>query len=253
MLKPIPNTSGTGDWILRQPPSFNGKTAFVLNGAFYGAVVTLMAEAGFERASTIEDADVVVFIGGSDISPTLYGEPNVHAVGVDSTRDLFETQVFEKCKSLGKTMFGICRGAQFLHAMNGGKLWQDVNNHGGRSHNIIDIEFDVRVKATSIHHQMLQFKDDLTLVAVCEDQVATSFKDGTTTMTLHKGKGNSGIDELEIEAGAYDATRCFFVQGHPEIGDPEYRSWTMTKLQDFIREWDGDLRPVKEVIEGMAM
>ena len=241
--------TGTKEWNVRQmPPAFTGKKAYVLPGAFYGQVVTLMAEAGFERGTSVKDSDVVVFIGGSDISPKLYGEKDKHCQGVDAARDTFEMQVYQDCLQMDKVMFGICRGAQFLHAMNNGKLWQHVNGHAGKSHLIIDIEEDVSVMATSIHHQMLKANTEITIVAVTNDQVATRFEDQDSSMTLtNVSKGH----EIEIEAGAYDKTKCFFVQGHPEVGSHEYRTWTMHKLSDFMRDWTGGNVPIKEVIERM--
>ena len=131
--------------------------------------------------------------------------------------------------------------------MNGGKLWQDVNNHGGRDHWIVDLDEDVRVKATSIHHQMLQECDSMELVAVTESQVATQFEDADLLVDL-ESTGSNAPPIMEVEAGAYTGTRCFFVQGHPEIGDITYRSWTMQKLLDYYLDWTGGLRQIKDVI-----
>lgn len=220
-------------------PDCQNMKAFVLPGAFYGSCVALMAEAGFSRANTVEDADVVVFIGGEDINPELYNEKPHRTTYFTEERDFTEQFYYRKALAARKPMFGICRGAQFLHAMNGGKLWQNVNNHGGRSHVIYDIDQDKYVEATSIHHQMLRFNDALELVAVCNEQVATSFEAEGEFVTIDKDEDDdrySGI-ELEIEAGAYNATRCFFVQGHPEIGSPEYRSWSMNRLYDYMMSW----------------
>src|SRR3546814_1931294 len=61
-------------WNVRGIPQFPGQKAYILPGAFYGACVALFAKAGFERANSVEEADVVVFIGGVDVDPKLYGE-----------------------------------------------------------------------------------------------------------------------------------------------------------------------------------
>jgi gamma-glutamyl-gamma-aminobutyrate hydrolase PuuD len=216
--------------------------AFVLPGAFYGSCVALMAEAGFQRATDVDEADVIVFIGGEDINPELYHEKKHPTTYFTESRDFAELYYYQKALKARKPMFGICRGAQFLHAMNGGKLWQNVNNHGGRNHVIYDIEGDTYVEATSIHHQMLRFNNDMDLVAVCDEQIATSFESGDGEhLTVSKSDDGSydGV-ELEIEAGAYNATQCFFVQGHPEIGNPEYRAWAMNRLYDYMMSWAVD-------------
>jgi gamma-glutamyl-gamma-aminobutyrate hydrolase PuuD len=193
-----------------------------------------MAEAGFSKADNVEDADVVVFIGGADINPSLYDQVNV-ASDFSRNRDEFEIEIYKRAQELGKVCFGICRGAQFLHAMNGGKLWQDVNNHAGRSHTIIDLDEDVRLEVTSLHHQMLQDHDDLEIIAVTEHDVATTFWDDTNN--LERGKDDEVEAVIEIEAGCYDKTKCFFVQGHPEVGSLYYKTWTMSKLNDLMGEW----------------
>lgn len=224
------------DWTTRVMPSFKGRKAFVLPGAFYGSVVSLMAECGFTKTETVDDADVVVFIGGSDINPALYEQTPHNTTSFDASRCIYEEAIYHQCLEKKKVMFGICRGAQFLHAMNGGVLWQHVNNHG-REHMVIDVEENVRFLSSSMHHQMLQDNTKLQVIAVCEKQIATSFEDDTMYIDLN-AKGNNSTSELEIEAGCYPETRCFFTQGHPEVGPIEYSAWTMQKLHDFFFDWE---------------
>lgn len=239
-------TTGTRVWGITRMPELPGKlSAFVLPGAFYGSVVGLMAEAGFSKADSIETADVVVFIGGADINPSLYDQKNIASYGINTVRDDLEISAYKTAQAAGKICFGICRGAQFLHAMNGGKLWQDVNNHGGRDHYIVDLDEDTKVLATSLHHQMLQQNDKIEVIAVTEERVATHFRDDSTDVSLGRNPESS---LLEIEAGAYSDTKCFFVQGHPEVGSAEYRSWTMTKLNDLILDWTNQTRQIADVL-----
>ena len=214
-------------------PDFHGAKAHVLPGAFYGSIVSLMAEAGFTRALTIDEADVVVFAGGSDINPALYEHDALPETYFNDDRDTHEIWAYHKALNSNTPMFGICRGAQFLHAMNGGKLWQDVQGHAGNDHYIIDIVNNTRVLSTSIHHQMLRDKPDLVVVATAGSQISKVFRGGDLSVSVERGG-----HELEIEAGYYDKTRCFFVQGHPEIGSDEYRSWTMSWLADLCTKWD---------------
>lgn len=227
---------GTSDYTNDKIYQHSGKKALVLRGSMYGACVTFMAEMGFTMATSVEEADVVVFIGGADIDPSLYSEkPIVGVSGFDTERDIYEEAIYRKCVKLSKQMFGICRGAQFLHAMNGGSLWQDVNNHAGQPHWIVDIEKDVRVKATSLHHQMLQLNDKINIIAVCEDKIATQLKSENLFINLDK-EGSNADPELEIEAGSYPETKSFFVQGHPEVGDVAYKAWTSQRLREAMAE-----------------
>lgn len=228
---------GTEDWDGVAVPDFEGRKVYVLPGAFYGNCVSLFATAGFEKAEKVEDADVVVFIGGADVDPSLYNQETMSTSSFNRERDDLEQEIYEKCVDMGKIMVGICRGAQFLHVMNGGELWQDVENHAGNDHYIVDIEEDVRVQANSYHHQMLMLNSNIEILAVCEDQISSSFKSPDLFLDLKK-EGSNANAEIEIEAGYYSNTQCFFVQGHPEVGCDAYKSWVMTKFHDLLIEWE---------------
>ena len=236
--------TGTTNYRKTDMPEFTGKKAFVLGGAFSGSIRALMLEGGFEAAKSLIDADVVVFSGGEDVDPALYGEAPHRTTYFTKSRDDYERQVYDVCVKDKKFMFGICRGAQFLHVMNGGRLWQNVEGHGGRSHMIVDLDEDVRVEATSIHHQMLRDNNRIVVVALCEDQISRVFEAENTDIRLRP----DGM-EKEIEAGLYPDTGCFFVQGHPEVGTPEYRSWTMHKLKDCLDDWEATNGPMPVEID----
>lgn len=139
--------------------------------------------------------------------------------------------------------------AQFLHAMNGGELWQHVEGHAGPDHLIYDVDEDVYVTANSYHHQMLMFHKDMDLLAVCEDQVSKVFKNSNVLVKITQ----KDQVEMEIEAGSYPGSRCFFVQGHPEVGSPEYKSWCLTKLSEFCQGYGtwhvNATQPVKESMD----
>jgi GMP synthase-like glutamine amidotransferase len=231
-------TGGTSDWaVATYPKVMEGlNKVFVLPGAFYREICFMFAQAGYIRANSVEECDMVVFAGGADIDPGLYGQKPIPETSFNKSRDVYEIAMYHKARSLKKTCVGICRGAQFLAAMNKCGLWQHVDNHGGRNHSIVDIEWDCRVEATSIHHQMIMMNDKMELVAVCEDQVASVFKSENLFVDLNR-PGANALCEVEVEAGAFPETRCFFVQGHPEIGSQEYKTWFFSRLKDYHEDW----------------
>lgn len=214
-------------------PNFNGRKVFVTNGAFYSQIVSLMAASGMERSATVKDADIVVFSGGADINPALYGQRPLRETSWSVDRDDAEVAVYLEATERNKILFGICRGAQFIHVMNGGQLWQHVEGHGGTQHLISDLEDNYELIANSIHHQMLMDNEDLEIAAVCKTQVSRKFLCDSIQEEV-------GFDEtmIEIEAGYYSDDRSFFVQGHPEVGSDVYRSWSMNKLYDHTLEWE---------------
>lgn len=101
---------------------------------------------------------LAIFTGGEDVDPSVYDHPKWNGTYSNIDRDRYEIAAFEKCLKAKIPMLGICRGAQFLCAMAGGKLVQDVTNHG-QYHYLKFInekgEWEVSPeKVTSTHHQM---------------------------------------------------------------------------------------------------
>ncbi len=239
---------GLNSWEYKETncPDFDGRKVFVLRGAFYGQVVSMMARVGCEKAESVEDADLVVFVGGTDINPELYGQKPLQGITTywDVDRDAFEKQVYEECIRLNKPMFGICRGAQFLHVMNGGTLWQDVENHG-KPHRIFDIEDGCTVEANSMHHQAIIDDslpdEEMEVIAICDEQVSQHFRTEGIFVDLSKKAGVKNAYETEVEAAYYPNTSCFVVQGHPEVGSAEYASWTLNKLYDMVVDHEDNL------------
>lgn len=111
----------------------------------------------YSIVNDLEDADVVIFTGGEDVNPALYGA-KVHKTTYFTKRDEYEVIMYKKClkhKNI-KLIIGICRGAQLGCVMNGGLLIQDVLNHGlGGGHDIIMNNTGEIFNISSLHHQML--------------------------------------------------------------------------------------------------
>lgn len=113
----------------------------------------LFESLGFEVVAE-KLSELVVFTGGSDVSPDLYGQSLHPYSQVDEGRDEDDVQCY--LRNVYKPKVGICRGAQFLHVMNGGQLFQDVDNHAiSTTHKLIDLGSDQEWEVTSTHHQMM--------------------------------------------------------------------------------------------------
>jgi hypothetical protein len=175
---------------------------------------------------SIEDADLVVFTGGTDVDPALYGElPHPMTQRPDKLRDKFEVATFEEAKSLGKKMVGICRGAQFLCVMAGGKLIQHQENKG--QHLMYNI-FGPPIKVSSDHHQsqypwILPRRDYL--LPTRDDFKLLGWTEGISS--FHEGE--NGIEVLppltpdlftEVEDAYYPKIDALAIQSHPEWLDP---------------------------------
>lgn len=76
--------------------------------------------------------DGVLFTGGADIHPELYGETIRSACGEpDRERDEFELGL--ACRAIDRSIpvLGICRGLQLLNVVCGGTLYQDLSERPG--------------------------------------------------------------------------------------------------------------------------
>lgn len=189
------------------------KKVLILKGDTYKAVGAIFAERGYEPIYSTDgpvDPDLIVFTGGCDVSPYIYGEEPDGAVGCDSIRDEFEKSIYETY--VGRVpMIGICRGGQLLNVLNGGKMIQHLGMtisgdvfmglHPGRE----DIE--VRVD----HHQGMLSSEDGEPLSWNED---------------HR--------EWPDYAIWYPDTRCLCFQPHPEWGHEGTRDYFFELVEKCI-------------------
>lgn len=157
--------------------------------------------------------DLVQFTGGADISPQLYNAKMHNTMSINPRRDDEEVGIFDMCQIEGIPMAGICRGSQFLHAMSGNKLWQDVDNHavaGGHIAHVIGGLGDVHVSST--HHQMMAEPTTEGSIVLVEANLSTY-------------KHRVEMDEYVKDTGSRDIESCYHeninalcFQPHPEFG-----------------------------------
>jgi gamma-glutamyl-gamma-aminobutyrate hydrolase PuuD len=76
---------------------------------------------------TLDALDALVFSGGSDIDPELYGdEPHPETFGVHAERDAAELELLRRALERDMPVLGICRGSQVLNVALGGDLHQHL-------------------------------------------------------------------------------------------------------------------------------
>ena len=74
-----------------------------------------------------DELDGVLFTGGHDVSPELYGVRRSGKCGIPSPeRDSMEQKLFYELRKRKKSIFGICRGIQLINVLMGGTLYQDL-------------------------------------------------------------------------------------------------------------------------------
>jgi len=71
--------------------------------------------------------DGILFTGGHDVSPSVYGEQKRDVCGEPcAARDTMEGILLDICIQTPMPALGICRGIQFFNAYLGGTLYQDL-------------------------------------------------------------------------------------------------------------------------------
>lgn len=169
--------------------------------------------------------DGVIFTGGGDISPYLYGQglhPRTHP---DYSRDLREMAVL---RAIPRWMpkIGICRGGQLLNVYSGGDMIQDVNNHGTGSHKVKCLMTGKEFTVSTLHHQAMNPSTDGWVLAVASES--------TKRATYHDVEyiDSTTQKDHDIEAVYYEHTKCYCFQGHPEYGyAPESETLFFTQME----------------------
>lgn len=197
------------------PPPIMKPAVFVVLGGSRGdwePVERMFKHDGWRVADFISQADLVVFCGGSDVSPSLYGEKNTSSY-CDPARDEYEISRYKYAKSLNIPMVGICRGGQFLNVMNGGKMIQHIDGHSGdREITIPATEYGEPSRVLTIredHHQGI-------VPAIGSEILAWDEKDGN------------------VEIVYYADTNCLCFQPHPEWGHDPTRKLFFQLLEEYL-------------------
>lgn len=176
--------------------------------------------------------DLILFTGGEDVDPSYYYENCGKYTSFNHKRDELETNTFNLFP-LSVPKLGICRGAQLLTVLSGGRLIQHVEGHHV-DHPITLKKYNPgkELVMTSSHHQMLYpfnlNKNKYDLIAY-----STYFKS-----KVYLNGDNKQIelpdDFLEPEIVKYHSTNSLCIQGHPEWMD--LKSTTVTYIKTIIKD-----------------
>jgi len=186
------------------------KILIVGGGWSYSNAVEGLGHLEFENDKFLQNPKqfkLVLFTGGEDVSPHLYGHTSPKNMCMNSLeRDMEEEQVFQTALLNNTKMTGICRGSQFLNVMNGGHMIHHLTNHG-TSHEIETIRGEFFL-VTSTHHQMSIPTEHGVVLAWARDRRSSIY--------IGDKDEPFNYDGPEVEAYWYPQTQCAAVQYHPE-------------------------------------
>jgi len=176
------------------------------------------------------NVSLVVFTGGEDIHPTLYGGMDRWQLCTTNLkRDILERRVFNYCAKYGIKMTGICRGFQLLNVMAGGFMYHHIERHVLEGlHRVYFAHSNMVMNVTSTHHQLVGLPKDAYPIAWAEPRRSA----------LYVGPSGEldNVPDREIEAAVFPEINAMGVQYHPEVMWDTYkgRKHYVQMIKDFI-------------------
>jgi putative glutamine amidotransferase len=220
----------TARWSYWEAPAALIPASYVRSVARAGGVPLLVPptdQDGF--AETLDALDGLVFSGGSDLDPELYGEDaHPETTGVIRERDDFELALMKAALERDLPVLAICRGSQVLNVALGGGIEQHVPDRVGTeihkevpgvfAEHEVEVEPGTRLAAIvggrtqvkSHHHQSFDgVGSGLQVTAVADDGTPEGLEDPARRFTLgvlwhpEEGEDLALFEALVAEAGAY--------------------------------------------------
>jgi putative glutamine amidotransferase len=137
----------------------------------------------------VERLDGVVFAGGSDLDPALYGaQPHPLTVGIRPERDTGEVALMACALQRDLPVLGICRGMELMTVVSGGSLVQhlpevagtDDHRAGDGTYALHDVRLQVgsrvhgilgeALRVPSYHHQGVESSGSLKVTGWAHDE-----------------------------------------------------------------------------------
>jgi putative glutamine amidotransferase len=182
---------------------------------------------------TLEVVDGLIFSGGSDLDPSLYGaEAHAETLGVVRERDEFELGMMRAALERDVPMLAICRGSQILNVALGGGIEQHLpdligdekhkETPGVFAEHGVDVLPDTRLASIvgeraeikSHHHQGYgELGNGLRVAARAEDGTVEALEAPARRFTLgvlwhpEEGEDLALFEALVAEAAEYRSAR----------------------------------------------
>jgi len=182
------------------------------------------------------ELDGLVLMGGSDVSPESYGEKPLKPEWTgDRIRDDYEITLLRAFIAAGKSVLGVCRGAQVINVAQGGTLYQDLASQfpGALNHRNWDI-YDKNSHATSIvpGSGLARLYPGLTLTKTNSVHHQAARELGRDLVVEAWSEPDRVVEAIRWNGPSY----VFAVQWHPEFHDRSDSSFINDTpiLDDFL-------------------
>lgn len=154
----------------------------------------------------------LVIWGGVDVNAAMYGEPrSKYSQHPDITRDAHESHLVSEALKRKQPVVGVCRGAQLLCVLNGGKLHQHTKPTTGQNHPIQTKDGQTLTDVSAGHHQIMIPSGNFVLYGWNPDDVLIYNEDGTSFPAKNTA-----------EVVWFPDTHQLAIQPHPEWSNPNH-------------------------------
>jgi len=166
--------------------------------------------------------DGIVFTGGDDIDPAIYGEPmDPRVLSVCRERDDFELKLMAHAHRLRIPIFAICRGMQILNVFRKGTLYQHIDGHRlGKMETALQRRHPIAVQRGTLLHSIVG-RDEISITST-HHQAVKALGDGLRISAVAADGVVEAIEDIDPD---------FFIlgiEGHPER-EPDEASVLMAK------------------------
>jgi len=182
----------------------------------------------------------VIFSGGEDIHPGLYGKAEYvkefSLTDIDEKRDEFEVRILEDAFAHRVPVLGICRGLQLINAWLGGTLIPDLKSAGKRNHRLTET-------VERLHRIHIKAGSELERITGCVEGEVNSFHHQAVDRPAPGWEATAWTEDGVIEAlgrtdvgAGPDANghHVVLVQWHPERMPDHDHPMTAGLLTDFL-------------------
>lgn len=153
--------------------------------------------------------------GGHDVSPSIYHADRKPWCGSScELRDEMERYLLKEAVEMDKSVLGICRGIQFMNAVYGGTLYQDLD-----AEHKSPVNHHMEPPYNRIAHQVTIRRDTLLHELLDREQIGVNSYHHQAIQTLSPNFQEMAISEDGLIESIYMPSHKFIVgvQWHPEF------------------------------------
>ena len=182
----------------------------------------------------IKNVDGVIFAGGEDFDPALYGSSAYDLVESYSTdQDRSDLELLGLAIEENKPVLGICRGMQLINIYYGGSLYEDLPIQFGRN-------VSHREGKDNFTYHMVNFNENSSLYSKLNDEssrgVNSMHHEGIRDLAnglIASARSDDGL--IEAIENPYYKNFMMGVQWHPEYNEGEIDPLTKIIFDDFTK------------------